>query len=157
MMPVHPGEQTQPLLSLLHLPPFIQSSQLKLQSLPKVLSRQTERKKCRRLGEHPDKIFPWDLTYPYRCTSTKRNTYHIDDLKKNLFRLLPFMLIALQISLSHSRRWSRMDIPKFLTLNCKVWTKGNLGLHLEFTPLVLWFPFKKHLKLLFKIKIVKLQ
>jgi len=57
MMPVHPGEQTQPLFSLVHLPPFIQSSQLKLQSLPKVLSRQTERKKYRRLSEHQTKHF----------------------------------------------------------------------------------------------------
>lgn len=79
----------------------------------------------------------------------KRNTYNTDDLKKTLFRLLPFMLIALQISLSHSRRWSRMDIPKFLTLNCKVWTKGNLGLHLQFTPLNAVIPLQKGLKTTF--------
>lgn len=88
VMPVHPGEQTQPLLSLLHLPPFIQSSQLKLQSLPKVLSRQTERKKMQKAQWASDKTLLEALSCPSRCTSTKGNVHDIDNQKKKPIQVI---------------------------------------------------------------------
>lgn len=42
MIPVHPSGQSQPLFQILHIPPLVQSSQVRLQSLPKVSSRHTE-------------------------------------------------------------------------------------------------------------------
>lgn len=127
-MPVHPGEQTQPLCSLLHLPPFRQSSQLKLQSLPKVLSRQTEMKKIyRRFSEHPDKIIPQALNCRSRCTSAKRNLHNIDSQRK-VFTLFVLMLVVLQIPLIHHKRQSQMEIPKFSSSNFRVQIKGKLGL-----------------------------
>lgn len=75
IMPVQPGKQMHPLFSLLHVPPFIQSSQLKLQSLPNVLSRQTEIEKAQKFlwaqGHNTNKLLP--IWYHSRYTVQRKN------------------------------------------------------------------------------------
>lgn len=64
-----------------------------------------------------DKTLLEALSCPSRCTSTKGNLRDIDELKKSLFKLLAFVLEALQISPSRAKMYSQVDIPKFSASN----------------------------------------
>lgn len=59
MIPVQPSGQSQPSRPAKHVPPFLQSSQVRLQSWPKEWSRQTEGRWGERLQSSIPSLRPW--------------------------------------------------------------------------------------------------